>query len=118
MTYHCAVQWSMLMCCGKEARRVGRRYEPFFHTALLSFAVFKLHALNTAVHASCFHHFSPCRLRPTYAGLQGCAVVEFESAEQAAEAINTLHLSEVSEMAASGCCCRPADRASCMQLSA
>lgn len=27
--------------------------------------------------------------------LQGCAIVEFESAEQAAEAINTLHLSEV-----------------------
>ena len=27
--------------------------------------------------------------------LQGCAIVEFESAEQAAEAINTLHLSKV-----------------------
>ena len=28
-------------------------------------------------------------------GGQGCGIVEFESAESAAEAINTLHLSEV-----------------------
>lgn len=31
-------------------------------------------------------------------GGQGCGIVEFESAESAAEAINTLHLSEVCSM--------------------
>lgn len=32
-------------------------------------------------------------------GGQGCGIIEFESAESAAEAINTLHLSEVRRMA-------------------
>ena len=35
---------------------------------------------------------------------QGCGIVEFESAEEAAEAINTLHLSEVCRFPSLTCC--------------
>lgn len=37
-------------------------------------------------------------------GGQGCGIVEFESAESAAEAINTLHLSEVCSILLYICC--------------
>ncbi len=80
----------MLMCCGKEAKREGQRCVSFF--TLLLHAYNESPHLRAACEFACHAHLSPSIIDLS---LQGCAVVEFESAEQAAEAINTLHLSEV-----------------------